>query len=97
MTDKTITPPAPDCTPSLAPRYLLRWEESQNAWVLLYPEGIIKLNPSASEILRRCDGQRTPVQVIAELAEAFPDAGPALADNVNQFVGLALGKGWLRA
>ena len=39
---------------------------SRTAWVLLYPEGMVKLNPSAGEILKRCDGERTS-EIIAEL------------------------------
>lgn len=92
----TSTDLPPDARPHLAPRFLFRWEDSQNAWVLLYPEGIIKLNPSAAEILKRCDGERTPAQITADLTAAYPDGGTALEDNVRQFLTLALGKGWLK-
>lgn len=91
----TATPARPDTPPKLAPRYLFRWEESQAAYVLLYPEGIIKLNRSAGEILQRCDGQRSLAEIAADLAATFPDAGPALAENTAQFIALARDKGWL--
>ena len=45
--------------PRIARLYRLQWEEAQKAHVLLYPEGMIQLNGSAGEILRRCDGERT--------------------------------------
>lgn len=92
----TTTELSPDARPRLAPRFLFRWEDSQHAWVLLYPEGIIKLNPSAAEILKRCDGNNTPAQITADLATAFPDGGAALEDNVRQFLTIAHGKGWLK-
>ena len=44
--------------PRLSPHYVFRWEASQDAHILLYPEGLIKLNPAAAEILKRCDGER---------------------------------------
>ena len=38
--------------PGVARHFRLQWEEAQGAWVLLYPEGMVKLNQSAGEILR---------------------------------------------
>ena len=60
--------------PELTPMFLLRWEDTQGAYVLLYPEGVVKLNPTPAEILRRCDGART----VGELTEG----GPALVCGV---------------
>ena len=44
--------------PMLSRLLRLQFEPVQASWVLLYPEGMVQLNPSAAEILRRCDGQR---------------------------------------
>jgi hypothetical protein len=44
---------------------------------LLYPEGLIKLNPAAGEILKRCDGLRTTEQIIADLDATFPGQAAA--------------------
>ena len=44
---------------ALNPIYLFRWEATQDAHVLLYPEGIVKLNRTAGEIIELCDGRRT--------------------------------------
>ena len=40
----------------LARHYRFQWEPAQNAFVLLYPEGMVKLGGSAGEILKRVDG-----------------------------------------
>ena len=40
-------------TPALSAMYRLQWEEVQQSWVLLYPEGMVKLNGSAGEIIKR--------------------------------------------
>ncbi len=46
----------PASRPAVGRGFRLQWEAAQNAHVLLYPEGMIKLNGSAGEILKRCDG-----------------------------------------
>jgi len=58
----------------LARQYKLQWEKVQDAWVLLYPEGMVKLTGSAGEILTRIDGERSAQDVIANLQAAFPGA-----------------------
>ena len=89
-----MTEPTPDCRPALGPGFRLQWEEAQGCHVLLYPEGMVKLNGSAGEIMKRCDGQRTLVEVVADLEAAFNAQN--LAADVSGFVALAGGKRWLR-
>lgn len=82
--------------PCLAPHYVFRWEASQDAYILLYPEGLIKLNASAGEILKRCNGVRQVAAIIAELQAAFPGSDEAIAEGAHAFINTACGKGWLR-
>jgi pyrroloquinoline quinone biosynthesis protein D len=79
--------------PAVASMYRLQFEPAQQAWVLLYPEGMVKLNPPAAEILRRCDGRRSVDQIVAELEQIFAPA--ALRDDVLVFIGQAQQRGWL--
>ncbi len=58
-----------------------------------YPEGMVKLNTAAGEILKRCDGERTVGEIISELEEQF--SVPDLADDVLEFFIEAHGKGWI--
>lgn len=81
--------------PQLSPHYVFRWEASQDAHILLYPEGLIKLNPAAAEILKRCDGQRTADDIVADLDAAFPGQREAIAADAEAFLGMARDKGWL--
>jgi pyrroloquinoline quinone biosynthesis protein D len=37
----------------------------------LYPEGMVQLNDSAAEILKRCDGERSLEAIVDELETAF--------------------------
>lgn len=82
-----------EARPAIARGFRLQWEQAQNAYVLLYPEGMVKLNASAGEILRRCDGARTLAAIVAELEAAF--GASDLEGDVREFVALALERGWL--
>lgn len=84
----------PSDTLELNPMYLLRWEESESAFVLLYPEGIVKLNSSAGEVLNRCIGGRQVGDIIAELADLCP--GEDIAPDILAFLEIANDKGWTR-
>ena len=50
--------------PVLGRGFRLQWEQVQNTHVLLYPEGMVKLNGSAGEIMVLA---RIPVTVIAKI------------------------------
>ena len=77
----------------IAPGHRMQWEEAQQSWVILYPEGMVKLNDSAAEILRRCDGVKPLTAVIAELEAAYDEQD--IAADVLELVGAALEQGWL--
>ncbi|PKM00078.1 MAG: pyrroloquinoline quinone biosynthesis peptide chaperone PqqD [Gammaproteobacteria bacterium HGW-Gammaproteobacteria-9] len=66
MTTTTMISPA--CRYEIRPPFLFRWEDSQQAHVLLYPEGIVKLNVTGGEILRRCDAIRNGVLNFLEVS-----------------------------
>lgn len=78
---------------SIAHGYRLQHEQAQEGWVLLYPEGMVKLNQSAAEIMRRCDGKRALAEVIDLLEKDFEQTG--LTDDVLGFAGVALQQKWL--
>jgi pyrroloquinoline quinone biosynthesis protein D len=79
--------------PAIGHGLRLQWEPAQNAHVLLYPEGMIKLNASAGEIMKRCDGQRTVADITADLERAF--SATDLAKDVEAFLTMAVDKHWL--
>lgn len=71
----------------------IQWEEAQQAYVLLFPEGVIKLNESAAEILKRCDGTKTGAQIIEDLSADYPDVD--LKQDVRLFLTDAHQKSWI--
>ena len=84
---------APTARPAVGKGFRLQWEPAQNAHVLLYPEGMIKLNGSAGEIMKRCDGARTVADITADLEQTFATSG--LAADVAAFISMAHAKNWL--
>ena len=78
----------------LAPHYRFQWEEAQQCYVLLFPEGMIKLNGGAGEVIKRIDGNKTVADIVAELKQAFPDV-PDLEGDVVAMVELAADKAWI--
>ncbi|WP_232368000.1 pyrroloquinoline quinone biosynthesis peptide chaperone PqqD [Alteromonas mediterranea] len=85
-----------DKTASLNPLFRMQYEKAQGCYVLLFPEGMIKLNPSAAEILKRVDGNNTENAICAELRQAFPDAPDDLEEDVHAFLVHAEQKKWIR-
>jgi pyrroloquinoline quinone biosynthesis protein D len=88
-----MTALAPDVRPALGSGMRLQWEPAQEAHVLLYPEGMVRLNGSAAAILTRCDGVLTVAQIVAELEQAYAASG--LTDEVLAFIALAVQRRWL--
>lgn len=73
--------------------FRFQWEPAQQAHVLLYPEGMVKLNQSAGEILKRCDGIRSVTDIVADLEAAFNASG--LAAEVDAFLLMAEAQNWI--
>ncbi|MFP1500257.1 pyrroloquinoline quinone biosynthesis peptide chaperone PqqD [Klebsiella pneumoniae] len=61
--------------------YRLQWEAAQESHVILYPEGMAKLNETAAAI-------------IAMLNERFPEAG-GVDDDVIEFLKIACQQKWI--
>jgi pyrroloquinoline quinone biosynthesis protein D len=79
--------------PAISRGFRLQWEPAQNAHVLLYPEGMVKLNGSAGEILKRCDGSRDIDAIVEDLERTFEASG--LSKDVNAFITLAVERKWI--
>ena len=77
----------------LGRQFRLQWEQAQQAYVLLYPEGMVKLSQSAGEILKRIDGKLPIAAVVKNLEQAFP--GADLHQDVLKFLEVAYERGWI--
>lgn len=88
--DKNITA---DDIVELAPMYLFRWEEPQKSHILLYPEGVVKLNETGAAIIEQCDGNRTTQDIITILSELY---SADVSEGVYKFLEVSYAKGWIR-
>ena len=79
--------------PRVGPGFRLQWEPARECHVLLYPEGMVKLNPSAGEIMKRCDGNASVADIVADLEKAFSTTG--LERDVLGFIDIAAKQRWL--
>jgi pyrroloquinoline quinone biosynthesis protein D len=80
--------------PKLNKLFRLQWEDVQQAYVLLYPEGMVKLNQSAAEILKQCDGSRTIDEIVAQLEKQFNETN--LRDPIEGMLRAAFEKDWIQ-
>ena len=94
MSDQPGNKLSEDSRVELLKQYRFQWEPAQDSYVLLYPEGMVKLPGSAGEIMKRVDGSKTVSQIVADLEAAFP--GAELRQDVIDFLEAAYAKGWIR-
>ena len=86
LTDDTVL--------DLARYFRFQWEPAQEAYVLLYPEGMVKLSGSAGEIMKRVPGGASVKAIVDDLEKTFP--GADLRNDVVGFLEVAYGNGWIR-
>jgi pyrroloquinoline quinone biosynthesis protein D len=75
-------------TPRVAAKARLQWDGVRNRHILLYPEGLVALNPTAAEILGLCDGRRTVDEIVAQLSGKY-ESQDITADVQELLAGLA--------
>jgi pyrroloquinoline quinone biosynthesis protein D len=70
--------------PRLVTGARLRYDEVREEHVLLIPEGAVRLNPSAAEVLELCDGERSLDDIVGALAARYE--GAEVRDDVVELV-----------
>lgn len=74
--------------------YRFQWEPVQDCHVLLYPEGMVKLNGPAGEILGLVGESKTLEKIIIQLQEKYPGA-ESIDQDVMSFIEEAIGNNWI--
>jgi pyrroloquinoline quinone biosynthesis protein D len=54
---------------------------------LLYPEGVLLLNPTGAAIVELCDGQHTFAQILSLLACRYNSTPASLSTDVAEYLG----------
>jgi pyrroloquinoline quinone biosynthesis protein D len=70
--------------PRLATGARLRYDEVREEHVLLIPEGAVRLNASAAEVLELCDGERSLDDIVGALSARY--AGAEVRNDVLELV-----------
>ena len=73
----------------------MQWEPAQDRHVVLYPEGMAKLNETAAAILELVTGKQDVAAIITILNTRFPEAGGVDAD-VKEFLQSAIEQKWIQ-
>ena len=79
----------------IVPTFRVQWEEVQNCYVVLYPEGMVKLSQSAGEIMKRIDGEKSVINIIDDISNIF--VGADVKEDVMKFLEVVYGNGWIRS
>lgn len=79
--------------PALNRLFRLQWEPVQRCHVLLYPEGMVRLNASAGAILTCCDGSASLEQIVATLEAQFGATG--LRADIEALLAHAHRENWI--
>ena len=60
--------------PRLVTGARLRYDEVRDEHVLLIPEGVVRLNPTAAEVLELCDGEHSLDDIAGALSARYDGA-----------------------
>ena len=71
--------------PRLVDGARLQYDDVREEHVLLVPEGAVRLNETAAQVLELCDGQRSVEEIAADLSQRY--AGADVADDVRELLG----------
>jgi pyrroloquinoline quinone biosynthesis protein D len=80
-------------TPQLNRRFRMQWEEAQQCYVLLYPEGMVRLNASAGEILKCCNGATSVDAIVTAMEQKFNASG--LRKDIEALLAHAFEQNWI--
>jgi len=70
--------------PALAASARLQKDPVDGCPVLLYPEGVLRLNETAHDILSRCDGRATVAEIVALLEKEYDAEADTLRADVTE-------------
>jgi pyrroloquinoline quinone biosynthesis protein D len=77
--------------PRLVTGARLRYDEVREEHLLLIPEGAVRLNPTAAEVLELCDGERSLDDIVGTLSARYD--GADVRDDVVELVDAMTQKG----
>jgi pyrroloquinoline quinone biosynthesis protein D len=80
-------------SPRLVTGARLRYDEVREEHLLLVPEGAVRLNPTAAEVLGLCDGERSLEDIVVVMTERYH--GSDVSDDVRELLDAMTQRGLL--
>ena len=77
--------------PRLADGARLQYDDVREEHLMLVPEGAVRLNATAAQVLELCDGERSLDDIVATLSERY--GGADVRDDVRDLVDAMTQKG----
>ena len=71
--------------------YKFQYEKIKKSFVLLYPEGVVTLNHTSTEILKLCNGNNNINDIKNQLLKKYDNV-----DGLDEFVNEAIENKWIK-
>jgi len=71
--------------PRLVDGARLQYDDVREEHLLLVPEGAVRLNETAAQVLELCDGRRSVEDIAGALSDRY--AGADVAEDVRELIG----------
>jgi pyrroloquinoline quinone biosynthesis protein D len=71
--------------PRLVDGARLQYDDVRDEHVLLVPEGAVRLNETAAQVLELCDGERSIDDIAAAMSQRY--AGAEVGEDVRELLG----------
>ena len=78
--------PSSEMRPRLSARARLQTDKVTGKPILLYPEGVLMLNPTGHAIVSLCTGESTLQEIVAKLAERYQVPAAEISRQVAEYL-----------
>ena len=79
-------PISADARPKISPRARVQTDKATGKPVLLYPEGLLKLNHTGHAIVTLCNGETTLTDMVVHLAQRYQVPAPEILSQVTDYL-----------
>ena len=78
--------PSSEMRPRLSARARLQTDKVTGKPILLYPEGVLMLNPTGHAIISLCTGESTLQEIVAKLADRYKVPTAEISRQVAEYL-----------
>jgi len=79
-------PIALDVCPKISARARVQMDKVTGKPVLLYPEGVLVLNPTGHAIVSLCTGESTVAEIVRKLGERYKTSEQTILPEVTEYL-----------